>query len=46
VVRLIYVHDLTPAQAGLVLGRSADDIRHLHKRARDRLREIVISQSD
>jgi RNA polymerase sigma-70 factor, ECF subfamily len=46
VVRLIYVHDLTPAQAGLVLGRSTDYVRQLHKRARDRLREIVLNQSD
>jgi RNA polymerase sigma-70 factor (ECF subfamily) len=46
VVRLIYLHDLTSAQAGLVLGRSTGDVRQLHKRARDRLREFVINQSD
>jgi RNA polymerase sigma-70 factor (ECF subfamily) len=45
VLRLIYVHDLTPSQAGAVLGRSADDVRQMHKRARDRLRELVDTQA-
>ena len=46
VVRLIYLQDLTPAQTGRVLGRTAEDVRQLHKRARERLRAIVMSQSD
>jgi RNA polymerase sigma-70 factor (ECF subfamily) len=46
VVRLIYLHDLTPAQAGLVLGRSAEDVRQLHSRARARLRQIVMADSE
>jgi RNA polymerase sigma-70 factor (ECF subfamily) len=46
VIRLIYQHDLTPAQAGVVLGRSATCVRQLHKRARDALREIVLMQSN
>jgi RNA polymerase sigma-70 factor, ECF subfamily len=46
VIRLLYQHDLTPAQAGAVLGRSASCVRQLHKRARDTLREVVLLQSN
>jgi RNA polymerase sigma-70 factor (ECF subfamily) len=46
VVRLIYQHDLTPAQVGHVLGCTAACVRQLHKRARDALREIVAMQSN
>jgi RNA polymerase sigma-70 factor (ECF subfamily) len=46
VVRLIYQHDLTPAQVGRLLGCSAACVRQLHKRARDSLREIVLMQSN
>jgi RNA polymerase sigma-70 factor (ECF subfamily) len=45
VIMLIYQHDLTPAQAGRVLGCTAASVRQLHKRARDALREIVLMQS-
>lgn len=45
VIRLIYQHDLTPAQVGRVLGCTAASVRQLHKRARDALREIVLMQS-
>jgi RNA polymerase sigma-70 factor (ECF subfamily) len=46
VVRLIYLHDLSPAQAGRLLGRSPNDVRRLHKRARDTLRRFVYTQAD
>jgi hypothetical protein len=46
VIRLIHQHDLTPAQAGVVLGRSASCVRQLHKCVRDTLREIVMTQSN
>jgi RNA polymerase sigma-70 factor, ECF subfamily len=46
VIRLLYQHDLTPAQVGIVLGRSTDCVRQLHKRARDALQEIVMMQSN
>jgi RNA polymerase sigma-70 factor (ECF subfamily) len=45
VIRLIYQHDFTPAQVGVVLGRTAACVRQLHKRARDELRDIVLMQS-
>lgn len=45
VLLLIHVHDLSPAQVGSILGRSAGDVRQLHKRGRDTLREIVMMQS-
>ena len=45
VLTLIYLHDLSPAQAGRVLGRSPEAIRQLSKRARDVLRAIVLDQA-
>jgi RNA polymerase sigma factor (sigma-70 family) len=46
VIRLLYLHDLSRAQAAAVLGLTPDHVRHLHKRARDMLREIVVLQSN
>ena len=41
---LIYMHDLTPALVGAVLGRTESWVRQTHKRARDSLREIIDAQ--
>jgi RNA polymerase sigma-70 factor (ECF subfamily) len=45
VIVLIYVHDLTNAQVGEILGKPTPSVRQLHKRARDILREIIEAQS-
>ena len=41
VTRLLYLDDLSRAQAAAVLGLTPDHVRHLHKRARDMRRESL-----
>jgi RNA polymerase sigma-70 factor (ECF subfamily) len=46
VLTLLYVHDMTPAQAGRVLGRSPEAVRQAHKRARDALRGTLLTSRE
>lgn len=46
VLTLLYEYDLSPEQAGLVLGRTAASVRQEHSRARAKLREIVLRESE
>jgi RNA polymerase sigma-70 factor, ECF subfamily len=46
VLTLLYEYDLSPEQVGLVLGRTAASVRQEHKRARAKLREIVLRESE
>jgi RNA polymerase sigma-70 factor (ECF subfamily) len=45
VLMLLYEHDLSPAQAGAVLGKSEGSVRQEHRRARAKLRTIVLRES-
>lgn len=45
VLTLLYEHDLSPEQAAAVLGRTAASVRQEHGRARAKLREIVMRES-
>jgi RNA polymerase sigma factor (sigma-70 family) len=46
VLTLLYEYDLSPEQAGVVLGRTAASVRQEHKRARAKLREVVVRESE
>ena len=45
VLTLLYEHDLSPEQAAAVLGRTAASVRQEHRRARAKLSEIVMRES-
>ncbi len=42
VLMLQYFHELSSSEIGQILGKSSDNIRHISKRARDKLRTLMV----